>query len=153
VTRERAVPLIQSLTPAHSVDHPESIESSRENAVQRVFRGASTALVGAVVMGAASFFGVSSGLPFTLGICGFVLGGLGLVGLGRATRHFVKYGTRASLVGFVATAGLGASAVFAGLSNWIGVTLGGGIWGAILHWSMNGFTASERLPFYSLSER
>ena len=122
----------------HAVDHPGSIESSREVAVRRVFRGGRTALAGAVLMGAASFFGVSSGLPFALGMGGFVLGGLGLVEIGRATRHFLKYGTRTSLVGFVATSGFGLSAVCAGLSNWIGVTVGGGIWRGIIHWSMNG---------------
>ncbi len=73
-----------------------------------------------------------------MGMGGFVLGGLALVEIGRATRHFLKYGTRTSLVGFVATAGLGLSAVCAGSSNWIGVTVGGGIWRGIVHWSMNG---------------
>ena len=122
----------------HAADHPKSIESSREVAVRRVFRGGGAALAAAVLMGATSFFGVSSGLPFALGMGGFVLGGLGLVEIGRATRHFLKYGTRTSVVGFVATAGVGLSAVCAGFSNWIGVTVGGGIWRGLVHWSMNG---------------
>jgi hypothetical protein len=65
------------------------------------------------------------------------LGGIGLVELGRAATHVRKYGSRASLIGFGATAGLGLSTVAAALSNWIGVALGGGVWRWAVHWSMN----------------
>jgi hypothetical protein len=68
----------------------------------------------------------------------FVLGGFGLLEIGRAARHFLKYGSRSSQVAFLSTAGLGASAVVAGFANWIGVTFGGEVWRFLVHWSMNG---------------
>ena len=104
-----------------------------------MFRGGLAALTGTVLTAAAGWFAGSTGVPFALCMGGFVLGGLGLVEIGRATRHFLRYGSRTSQLAFVATAGFGLSTVCAGLSNWIGVTLGGEVWRPIVHWSMNGF--------------
>lgn len=121
-------------------DRPGSVEMSREIAVARVFRGGALVLGGALLSVATATLNgvaVSSGLPFALGMGAMALGGIGLVELGRAATHVRKYGSRASLVGFVATAGLGLSTVSAALSNWIGVTLGGDVWSWAVHWSMN----------------
>lgn len=124
--------------PDETVRDPASVGSSRALAVRRVFRGGLASLSGALLTGVASYFGVASGVPFALGMASFVLGGFGLVEIGRAARHFLRYGSRSSQLAFLSTAGLGASAVLAGFSNWIGVTFGGAIWEVLVHWSMNG---------------
>lgn len=94
----------------NEAERPGSIESSRRLAVQRVFGGGALVLGGALLSGAtAAIYGlaVSSGLPFALGMGAMALGGAGLVELGRAATHLGKYGSRASLIGFLATADWG----------------------------------------------
>jgi hypothetical protein len=137
---EDPIEVTQAPTFVGEADLAGSIEMSREIAVSRVLRGGAFVLGGALLsVATAALWGVasSSGLPFALGMGAMALGGIGLVELGRAAAHLRKYGSKASLIGFVATAGLGLSTVTAASSNWIGVTLGGDVWSWIVHWSMN----------------
>ena len=118
-----------------------SLERSREIAVRRIFRGRALVLGGAGLFAATgALYGVtlSTGLPFALGMGAMALGGAGLVELGRAATHLKRYGSRASLAGFAAVAGLGVSTVTAAVANWIGVAVGGEIWLPVVHWAMNG---------------
>lgn len=119
---------------------PTSVELSREIAVQRVFQGGALVSAGAVLVGATmSFLEIDS---FALSTAGMGLGGLGLVQLGRAAKHFMKYGSRASLIGFVAAAGLGLSAVSIAVIQWIGMTFLPGPNPALawaVHWLAQGF--------------
>lgn len=126
------------LGPDSRVREPTTVEASRTLAVRRVLRGGLATISGALLTGVAAQFGVASGLPFAATMAGFVAGGFGLIEMGRAAGHFLRYGSRASQIAFVATAALGSSAVLAGVSNWIGVTFGGAIWRFLVHWSMNG---------------
>ena len=119
---------------------PPTIDASRESAVRRVFRGGMAVLAGGVLMPLTSMLGVS-GLPFAAGMAAFVLAGVGLLEMGRAAPHFLRFGSRGSQVAFLGTTALGACTVVAGLSNWIGVTFGGEIWRPLVHWSMKGLYA------------
>ena len=111
----------QFAQPSEERDRPTSIELSRKIAVKRTFQGGALVGAGAVLAGAAmSFLGIDS---FSLSMVGMGLGGLGLVQLGRAAKHFMKYGSRASLIGFVSAAGLGLSTVSIAVIQWIGMTL------------------------------
>lgn len=133
-------PLLEGEVTHRDADAPEpsSLRFSRAMAVHRVFRGGIATAVGAVLTGVGILGGAASGAPFALSMAGFALGGLGLVEMSRAASHFLKYGSRGAQVAFLATAGLGASSVLAGLSNWLGVTFGGEVWRFLVHWSMNG---------------
>ena len=108
--------------PPEGRDRPSSVELSREIAVQRIFLGGASVVAGAVL------FAVENGLPglstsFSMQMAAMGLGGLGLVQLGRAAKHLLKYGSRASVIGFVAAAGLGLSTVSIAVIQWIGMTL------------------------------
>jgi len=99
-------------------DRPTSVELSRKIAVQRVFQGGALVSAGAVLSGATmSFLGIDS---FSLSMVGMGLLGFGLVQLGRAAKHLKKYGSRASLIGFVTATGLGLSLVSLAVSQSIG---------------------------------
>ncbi len=119
---------------------PTSVELSRKIAVQRILQGGALVSVGAVLSGATmSGLGIDS---FSLSMVGMGLGGLGLVQLGRAAKHFMKYGSRASLIGFVSAAGLGLSTVSIAVIQWIGITLLPGpnpalVWA--VHWLVRGY--------------
>ena len=113
----------QLAEPPEARDRPTSVELSRKIAVQRTFQGGALVGAGAVLLGVtASFFGIDS---FSLSMVAMGLGGLGLVQLGRAAKHLKKYGSRASLIGFVSAAGLGLSTVSIAVSQWFGATLPG----------------------------
>ena len=102
-------------------NRPPSVELSREIAVQRIFQGGALVSAGAVLVGATmSFLAIDS---FSLSMVGMGLGGLGFVQLGRAAKHFMKYGSRASLIGFATATALGLSTVSLVVFNWIGVVL------------------------------
>ncbi len=94
-------------------DRVDSIESSRQLAVQRVFRGgiALSLALGLMIATEASLFGR---IPMIY--AAMVLGGLGAVQMGRAREHLIRFGSKTSLLGFTALAGSGVS--FA-----VGVTL------------------------------
>ena len=99
-----------------------SVELSRKIAVQRIFLGGTSVVAGAVL------FAVENALPglstsFSMQMAAMGLGGLGLVQLGRAAKHLLKYGSRASVIGFFAAAGLGLSAASIAVLQWIGMTL------------------------------
>lgn len=103
-------------------DRPTSVELSRKIAVQRIFQGGASVVAGAVLLA------VENGLPglstsFSMQMAAMGLGGLGLVQLGRAAKHLLKYGSRASVIGFVAAAGLGLSTASIAVIQWIGMTL------------------------------
>ncbi len=103
-------------------NRPTSVELSREMAVQRIFLGGASVVAGAVL------FAVENGLPglstsFSMQMAAMGLGGLGLVQLGRAAKHLLKYGSKASVIGFVAAAGLGLSTVSIAVIQWVGMTL------------------------------
>ena len=105
-----------------------------------MLQGGALVSVGAVLSGLTmSGLGIDS---FSLSMAGMGLGGLGLVQLGRAVKHFIKYGSRASLIGFVSAAGLGLSAVSIAVIQWIGITLLPGsnpalVWA--VHWLVRGY--------------
>ncbi len=127
--------------PPEGRDRPSSVELSREIAVQRIFLGGASVVAGAVL------FAVENGLPglstsFSMQMAAMGLGGLGLVQLGRAAKHLLKYGSRASVIGFVAAAGLGLSTVSIAVIQWIGMTLLPGPNPALawaVHWLSWGF--------------
>ena len=96
----------QLADPLEQRDGPTSIELSREIAVQRVFQGGVSIIAGVVLFGVENALpGLSTSISMQMAAMG--LGGLGLVQLGRAAKHFLKYGSRASVIGFAAAAGLG----------------------------------------------
>ena len=97
-------------------DRPTSIELSREIAVQRIFQGGASIIAGAALL-------LKPLQSFSLDMVALVLGGLGLVQLGRAAKHLKKYGSRASLIGFVTATALGLSTVSLAVFNWIGVVI------------------------------
>ena len=111
----------QLAEPPEVGDRPTSVELSRDIAVQRIFQGGALVSVGAVLAGATmSGLGIDS---ISLSMAAMGLGGLGLVQLGRAAKHLLKYGSRASVMGFVAAGGLGLSTVSIAVIQWIGMTL------------------------------
>ncbi len=91
----------------------DSIEHSRQLAVQRVFRGGI-----ALSLGLGLVIAIEAALlpRIPMLYAAMVLGGLGAVQMGRATKHLIRFGSKTSLVGFTAIAGSGVS--FA-----VGVTL------------------------------
>lgn len=102
--------------PVEERDLPTPIQRSREIAVQRIFQGGASIIAAAVL--------VAEPLQsFSLDMVGLVLGGLGLVQLGRAAKHLKKYGSRVSLIGFWTATALGLSTVSLAVFNWIGVAV------------------------------
>lgn len=116
----------------------DRLEQPRETAVRRVFRGGVITVAASALLLASTPFGVATGWSFALGMAGFAGVGLGLLEIGRAARHFIRFGTRSSQLTVLATAGLGASTAVAGLANWIGVTFGAEVLKPVIHWAMNG---------------
>jgi len=116
-------------------DRVDSIESSRQLAVQRVFRGgiALSLAIGLMMAMEASLFDT---IPMIY--AALVLGGLGAVQMGRAREHLIRFGSKTSLVGFTALAGSGVSLA-------VGVTLNflRNIMGVpVPQWLLNGLSVS-----------
>ena len=129
----------QLADPLEQRDGPASIELSREIAVQRVFQGGVSIIAGVVLFGVENALpGLSTSISMQMAAMG--LGGLGLVQLGRAAKHFLKYGSRASVIGFAAAAGLGLCTASIALIQWIGITMWpnrGLAW--LVHWLAQGY--------------
>lgn len=95
---------------ARSSDTGTSVELSRSAAVERVFGGVATAVVGYAVSLGAGPLGVTFGVPplLTVGASAALLG-VGLFWAGRGAEHLLRYGNRSSAVALVSAAGLGGS--------------------------------------------
>ncbi len=87
-------------------DRVDSIESSRQLAVQRVFQGG---IAASVALGLMMAIGASLIDRVPMIYAALVLGGLGAVQMGRASEHLIRFGSKTSLVGFTALAGSGVS--------------------------------------------
>lgn len=87
-----------------------AVEASRSLAVDRVFKGGATAVLGYGLTLGASALEVALGIPplITIGASAAVIG-LGLAWAGRGAKHLLKYGRRGSALGLLSATGLGGS--------------------------------------------
>ena len=103
--------LIESRTSeavVESMSQSASISKSRNLAVSRVFQGG-VLVAGALSLGGLVGVGLFGAAAFGVATGATLLGGFGLIQLGRAATHLRRYGSTHALVGFDAAAGLGLS--------------------------------------------
>ena len=99
----------------------DSISGSRAVAVDRVFTGGKF-VTGAIGLGLLATTGLLGAVAFPVAIGAAVLGGIGLMQIGRAAKHLRRYGSTPSLLGFDAAVGLGLSATTFTVLNWFYVS-------------------------------
>ena len=93
---------------------PSGLLASRAKAVQHIFRGGVTSLVGLIALGGGIV--TEHTLSWALGLGGLAIAGTGLITLGRAALHFRRYGSDRGALILVGGIGLGASLVVWGAS-------------------------------------
>ncbi len=103
-----------------------SIFGSRESAVNAVIHGGATAALGfgGTIASAYLLFGPASLL---VGLGATFIAGAGLVYVGRAARHLLRFGSRSSAVGFLSAGALGVLAATWPILAGLGIS---GIWQA-----------------------
>jgi hypothetical protein len=89
---------------------PGFVVRSRERSVSAIIHGSAAAAAGfgAVIASAHGLFGQSS--PY-VALAASLIGGGGLLYVGRAARHLLRFGSRRSAIGFGSAAALGTLAV------------------------------------------
>jgi hypothetical protein len=92
-----------------------ALAKSRERAVTSIMRGLAIGGLGIAAL-AVGWYDSNSPVPFGSAIFGGGFGGLGLVLIGRALPHFLKYGYGRAVALVGAAVGLGACAAIVGLS-------------------------------------
>ena len=85
---------------------PRTVVASRKVAVRRVLQGGGSILA---ALGLGSALGLLSLPMLPVAVTVVVLTGGGLVQLGRAARHFHRFGSTAAVIGFSCAGGLGVS--------------------------------------------
>ena len=87
-----------------------AVDVSRSLAVDRVFKGGATAVLGYGLTLGASALEVALGIPplITIGASAAVIG-LGLAWAGRGAKHLLQYGRGGSALGLLSATGLGGS--------------------------------------------
>ena len=95
----------------------ESVAVSRRRAARQIFEG-SLLVCGSVGLGLLAGFGTFGGATLLVTLGATVVGGVGLVQIGRAARHARRYGSTKSLLAFEAAAGLGLASIGFAVANW-----------------------------------
>ena len=93
-----------------SGEEASAVEISRAVAVDRVFKGASTAVLGYGLSLGANAVEMALSVPpiITIGASAVLLG-FGLSWAGRGAKHLLRYGNRGSAVALLSASGLGGS--------------------------------------------
>lgn len=107
---DRAVVRSEHDSEASPTEVTAGVEVSRAVAVDRVFKGFTTAVGGYGLSLGAGAIGIALGVPplITIGASAVVIG-LGLAWAGRGAKHLLKYGDFGSAVPLLSAAGLGGA--------------------------------------------
>ena len=122
---KEVAPLARSI-PTPPEPGEDSISQSRGRAVNAVIRGGAAAGLGFGAVFASSL-GVFGSASLLVGLGAALVAGTGLVWVGRAARHLLRFGSKGSAIGFVSAGALGVVA-----ATWPATVVlrGMGIWSA-----------------------